>query len=183
MPNFKYHSPFSWLMKRLNLPKEKTFVGPALLWKRIIAFIIDIAILDMIFSFAFGWLISSSSSGNMSFSQTYEMMKSAAGSSELKTVFLIIFLLAFVYFYKLEKRYGQTIGKKLLNIYVVSTKEKFIWWQAFLRNIGLLPLLFLPIILLADPFFMAFSRTGQTLSEILSQTKSVEVFKYEQEVI
>jgi len=170
-------------MKSLNLPKEKTFVGPALTWKRIIAFIIDIIILDIVFSFAFGWLINSSISSEISFSQTYEMMNNAADSSELKTVFLIIFLLAFVYFYKLEKIYGQTIGKKILNIYVVSTKEKFIWWQAFLRNVGLLPLLFLPVILLADPFFMAFSRSGQTLSEILSQTKSVEVFKYGQEVI
>ena len=169
-------------MKKLKLPEEKKFVGPALIWKRLIAFLIDVLLLDIIFSFVFRGAIGSMIPEDATF---WEKMSIADTSNYegLYSLFIAIFLLSFLYFFTLEKRYGQTIGKKIFNIYVIAENEKLNYWQAFVRNMGFVPFLFLPIILFLDPFFMAFSKTGQTLSEMLSRTKSVEVFSYGNEVM
>ena len=39
--------------KSLNLPNERKFKGPAIIWKRFIAFIIDLLIIDFAFAYPF----------------------------------------------------------------------------------------------------------------------------------
>lgn len=165
-------------MKRLNLPKEKLFVGPALLWKRIVAFLVDMAILLFIVLYPFLNYIENSVKTDSSFGETLKLI---SANSKFTAISFAMWLLVFLYFFLLEKKMSQTIGKKLLNIYVVTDDNKNLGaWKSLLRNIELIPIFPFFILMVADPLFMLFNKTNQRLSEIISKTKVVAIYDLEQ---
>ena len=166
-------------MKRLNLPKEKVFIGPALLWKRIGAFLIDMMILVVFVMYPFRKLFERILPSNYSFSEMFNLLGSVQYTGYLVSIYLAYSILILMYFYFLEKKMGQTIGKKIMNIYVVSDTDNLKRWQFFVRNLVFIPVFPFDLLVLADPLFMIFTKTNQRLSEILSRTKVVEKFNYE----
>ena len=163
-------------MKRLNLPDEKAFVGPAMLWKRIIAFLIDLLILFLVVFIPFRSFISSRIPENYSFSEAYNMLSASQDSYYLIAAYMAMLLLMFLYFFMLEKKMSQTIGKKLMNLYIVSDTPEFKKWQALARNLLFIPIFPFDLLLLIDPISMLFTKSNQRLSEILSKTRVVEVY-------
>ena len=81
-----------------------------------------------------------------------------------------------MYFFLMEKNMSQTIGKKVMNIYVTSDSGRLSAWQALLRNMIFIPLFPFDFLMVADPFFMFFMKSGRRLSEILSKTNVVETY-------
>ena len=170
-------------MKKLNLPKERTFVGPAQLWKRFVAFFIDILIIYYAVLFPFWKLIENSVPTDMSFSQTKDyVMANSEQLSHLKIVFFFMLALMGMYFYMMEKRMGQTIGKKLMKIHVVTDNDGKTW-QYLVRNIVFLSVFPFILLWIIDPLFMIFTKTNQRLSEILSKTKVIERYSLEQNTV
>ena len=169
-------------MKRLNLPEEKAFIGPALLWKRIIAFLIDLFILLLVVFIPFRNFISSRIPENYSFSEAYSMLSASQDSYYLIAVYMTMLMLIFLYFFMLEKKMSQTIGKKLMNIYIVSDNAELKKWQALVRNLLFIPVFPFDLLLLIDPISMLFTKSNQRLSEILSRTRVVEVYSLEQKL-
>ena len=167
-------------MKNLNLPKEKVFTGPALLWKRIAAFLIDMAIIMFVVSFPFRKLLQNSVPQNYSFSQMYEYLSKSSGTSYLASVYFVMSILAFLYFYMCERKMSQTIGKKLMNVYVVSDNSETKRWQFLVRSLLFIPIFPFDLLFIADPLFMLFTKSNQRLSEILSRTRVVENYKFDQ---
>lgn len=168
-------------MKRLNLPKERTFTGPALLWKRIAAFFIDLVIINLIILFPFKSLFQGIIPADYSFSEAYRLLSASADYTGFITLAsFIMSILIILYFFMMEKEMGQTIGKMLMKIYVVSETNGIGRWQMLVRNIVFIPMF--PFILLwaLDPLFMFFTKTNQRLTEILSKTKVVEIYSFEQ---
>ena len=165
-------------MKRLNLPKEKLFVGPALLWKRIAAFLIDMAILLFIVLYPFLSYLENSVRSGASFGETLKLI---SADSKFTVVSFVMWMLVFLYFFLLEKKMSQTIGKKLLNIHIVTDDGKNLGaWKCLLRNLELIPVFPFFILIAVDPLFMLFNKTNQRLSEILSKTKVVAVYNLDQ---
>ena len=76
----------------------------------------------------------------------------------------------------LEKKMGQTIGKVLMRIYVVSDNNNLKTWQLLTRNLIFIPIFPFVLLWIIDPLFMFFTKTNQRLTEILSKTKVVEEF-------
>ena|SRR3989338_208750 len=168
-------------MGKLNLPKEREFVGTALVWKRILAFIIDIGILFIFVFFPLRNLLRAYITENTSFSEIYNNIVSSPDFAlPLMATYIVMLLLAFMYFFILESKMNQTIGKKLLNLYVVSNKDSFSKWQALVRNLAFIPIFPFDLLLIIDPLFMFFNKNSQRLSEILSRTKVVEIYKLDQ---
>ena len=168
-------------MKRLNLPKEKLFVGPALLWKRIAAFLIDILIINFAILFPFQSLFTKIFPRDYSFSEAFKLLSSSsayAGLINLISFFMAIFVI--LYFYILEKKMNQSIGKKIMKIYVASDANELKFWQVLVRNLVFLPVFPFILLWLIDPIFMLFNKTNQRLSEILSKTRVVGVYNLEQ---
>ncbi len=163
-------------MKRLNLPQEKTFVGPALIWKRIIAFFIDILIINLIVLFPFRSLFEGIIPKEHSFSEAYGLLSSIRFKGFISSVSIAISILIILYFFMLERKMGQTIGKRLMNIYVASDNNSLKSWQLFVRNIIFIPIFPLVLLWILDPLSMFLTKTNQRLSEILSRTKVVEKF-------
>ena len=163
-------------MKHLNLPQEKTFVGPALIWKRIIAFFIDMLIINLIVLFPFRSLFEGIIPKEHSFSEAYRLLSSISYKGFISSVSIAISMLIILYFFMLERKMGQTIGKRLMNIYVASDNNSLKSWQLFVRNIVFIPIFPLILLWILDPLSMFLTKTNQRLSEILSRTKVVEKF-------
>lgn len=164
-------------MARLRLPKERTFTGPALIWKRIAAFFIDMAIINLFVLFPFRKLFESIVPKDYSFSEAYKFLSSSAdftGFISLVSFIMSIFII--LYFYLLEKKMQQTIGKAIMKIYVISGNNELKKWQLLVRNIVFIPLFPFILLWLADPLFMLFNKSNQRLSEILSRTKVVQKY-------
>ena len=165
-------------MAKLNLPKEKTFTGPALLWKRIAAFFIDMALLGLIVFVPFRGVVAS----NLPQKSFWESLKSLASpdvAGYLLPFYIAMSVLTFLYFFMLENKMAQTIGKKAMKIYVVGDNKQLKKWQVFVRNLLFIPLFPFDLLVIADPIFMLFTKTNQRLSEILSKTIVVENYRFE----
>ena len=167
-------------MKNLKLPKEKIFTAPALIWKRIAAFLIDIMVINFTILFPFKTLLESFVPQNYSFTEAYNTMGSNLNTGYIAVVSVLMFLLVMLYFAKLEKKYGQTIGKRLLKLHVASDNKEIKSWQIYVRSIFFIPIFPFLLLWLLDPLFMIFTKTGQRLSEILSKTRTVENYNLEQ---
>ena len=177
-PNFKYSSVLSKLMDGLNLPKERYFIANALIWKRIAAFFIDLMIINLVVLLPFRAIFSGMIPKGKSFSETFELLsKSTQITNNLAIVAFVVSVFVILYFYKMEKNMSQTIGKKVVGIYVVSDKKELSVWQAVVRSLVFLPVFPFILLWLIDPIFMFFNKSNQRLSEILSKTRVVEKFR------
>lgn len=164
-------------MAKLNLPKERTFIGPALIWKRIAAFFIDIAIINFVVLLPFRSLFKNLIPKDYSFSEAYKFLSSSANYTGYMTILsFMMSILIISYFFLLEKKSFQSIGKMLMKIYVVSSNNELRTWQLLVRNLVFLPIFPFVLLWAIDPLFMFFTRTNQRLSEILSKTKVVEKY-------
>jgi len=163
------------MMKKLNLPKERTFTGPANAWKRVAAFAVDLLIINLIVLFPFRSLLQKIIPKSASFADAYNFLNHNSGFSAAITFLTVIAaFLSILYFYMLEKRLNQSIGKILFNIYVVSDNKELKRWQLLVRNMFLIPVFPFILLWILDPAFLFFTKTNQRLSEILSRTKVVE---------
>ncbi|MBI4738492.1 RDD family protein [Candidatus Woesearchaeota archaeon] len=165
----------------LELPQRHSFLGPAVLWKRALAFIIDLFVIDLFIFSSFRQILLSSLGSSAGFSATYHFLLS---NSEIRRALLYVFILVslFVlsYFILLEYLTGQTIGKMIVNILVVSVRDPnragtpgFL--QCLVRSIFLFPVVPFIILWLIDPIYYLFNK-DQRFLEYLSQTRVVERF-------
>ena len=167
-------------MPRLNLPKEQTFTAPALIWKRILAFIIDMLIINLFIFMPFRSLFSDILPETYGFMEAYASLSSES-LGQITTIAFVMGLFAMLYFVFMEKKMGQTIGKYLLKIRVEGNEKETKTWQFYLRSIFFIPVFPLILLWAADPIAMLFTKSNQRLSEIISKTKTVETFELKKE--
>lgn len=161
----------------LNLPKERTFVGPASIWKRIAAFASDLLILNVFVFFPFKGIFGKIIPDFQTFDEAYNYFVSNPGATQsLSLIALVMACIAILYFSWFELRLKQTPGKMIFHIFVQGEGEQLGFWQLVLRSLFVIPLFPFVLLWLADPLFMIFSKTNQRLSEILSKTKTVEEY-------
>jgi len=169
----------------MNL-KQKIVLANASLWKRIVAFIIDMFIINTFLLMPFKKLFKKIPS-SFNFSETYSYL---AYNTELKSfifkITLFASLIVFIYFILFETILNQTLGKMIFNIYVIprfSNENEVIqkgvkisFFKSMIRNLFIFP--FLPFIILwiVEPIIMFSSPLHQRLSEKLTQTRTVERF-------
>jgi uncharacterized RDD family membrane protein YckC len=164
---------------KLNLPQERKFVGNALLWKRIVAFLIDILILNFVIQFSFSGLFRRVIPEEGGFSEIYGFIQANQGFADtLVMVTIASSILILLYFVFMEKKMHQSIGKKIMNIYVVSAEktENIKLWQHIVRNLLFIPVFPFILLWILDPLFMFLTSNNQRLSEILSKTKVVQEY-------
>lgn len=150
-----------------------TFVRQARVWKRLLAFALDLYLSLMLFS-AFLLIVESEMPGNFS-----GMV--AAGFTPLAMA-AIVFASVFVLLYHVfsEWTVGQTIGMMLFGITVAQTQKKTAqkrtgmrFWQALVRNLFILPFFPFTILWVVEPMYYMFR--GERLLEHWTETQTVEV--------
>ena len=165
-------------MNNISLKKGKTFLAQASVLKRLIAFLIDILIVNLIILFPFRRIFGAIVPETESFSKTLDFLSNNSGLSGFITLIMFaVAFLAIMYFMLLEKKLNQTPGKMLFNLYVQSQTKDLKYWQLFVRSIFLIPLFPFVLLWIIDPIVMFFNKDSQRLSEILSKTKVVERYK------
>lgn len=164
---------------KLNLPEDREFTGPSLLWKRVIAFLIDLLAINFFVLIPFKPFFSELSPANASFSQIYDYLNSNPNFiSRITIISIFMSFMIMLYFISFEAKFGQSIGKKLMSLRVRSQTGKLKLWQHFIRNILFLPIFPFVLLWLLDPLFMLFSKSKQTLTEILSKTEVVQKYNF-----
>ena len=167
----------------LNLPKKSVFLGPATLWKRVLAFVVDLFILDFFVLSVFGGVVDKILGGTGELFTAYSMLQqNSVQADTLIMVFSIIVMLMLAYFVILQYATGQTLGCMLFDIHVVEQvgESKFIrpgFWQSVLRNIFIIPAVPFILLWVVDPLYLFFVKKGQRLTEMLSRTRVVERFE------
>ena len=128
-------------MKRLNIPKERVFIGPALLWKRIAAFFVDMIIINLVVLFPFRSLFQDIVPKDYSFSEAYKFLSTSTNyTGFITSVSFIMSILIILYFLMLEGKMNQTIGKALMGVYVISDSSTLKSWQLLTRNLVFIPI-------------------------------------------
>ena len=190
----------------LKLPRKKEFLGPASLWKRGLAFVIDLALINLIILAPFSSLYARLIPAQSSFMEMYQSLLSGTGpAAQLQTLSAISTVFIMLYFVLLEWRLGQTVGKMILNLSVIpfsgesitsppmpaktaskSSKkkqapenpQKITLVQSLLRNILFVPLFPFGLLWIAEPVSLLLSRTGQRLLERLSKTQTIQCYTF-----
>ena len=109
---------------------------PAPLWKRFLAYIIDILIIGLFIETSFIG-ISKMAFGDFSEKSLSEALKLSLTPQNyylLAVIGISIAILSLLYWSILEYKLGQSIGKMIFRIYTVSEKKKLTFLQALIRN-------------------------------------------------
>lgn len=158
----------------LNLPKQRTSVINSEFVRRAIAFFIDLLVIQFIIISPFRELLRLLIPTG-SFSKAYSMLSASQSPPAVYAISFFIAIMIFLYFTFSEYITGQSIGKKVMGLYVVSETERLSLSQVILRNLAIFP--FFPFIVLwiIDPGFMMFTKTQRRLSDIISRTKVIRL--------
>ena len=171
----------------LNLPKERIFFAKPPVWKRLLAFLIDLSIINLVVATPFRNILAQLVPRSQSYTEAYNYVLMNPGVSySLYVVTFLIAFLALIYFTILEWGLGQTIGKKLLGLWVVRdlgdniSKYKLAspgFWQCLLRHLIIIPITPFLLLWIIDPIVSMFSGKQQRLSEKITRTKVVAEYR------
>ena len=159
---------------KLRLPKEKVFTGPASLFRRFFAFVIDLLVIDLVIFFPFRGILEKTMP-KASYKEAYQFLISNPGYSKLISIIMVAAgILSIFYFALLEYKLNQSIGKMFLGVFVKNELKEKRFWQYLVRSMFLLPIFPFILLWILDPIFMFFTKNNQRLSEILSKTRTVQ---------
>ncbi len=163
----------------LSLLKKRSFKGPASIWKRLLAFIIDLFVIDFVCSYPFRKLLDGVIPQG-DFSEVYSFL---ANVGELRGLILSVSIAwgaaAMLYFALLEYyNSGQTIGKMVLDIKVESERKNLYFWQCLVRSIFLIPIFPIMLLWILDPLWLVYTKGQKRLSDLIAMTKVTENYTY-----
>ena len=123
-------------MKKYN-PLKELKDKEVSIWKRGLAFIIDIIIIEFIVGLNFNKLLENDINKDKSLVElfSYTLENYSLIQPKLLTISIITGIMALIYFTLFEFYLKQTLGKMLLKIKITSENKKLEFWQALLRNI------------------------------------------------
>lgn len=156
----------------LNKQVQITF-GPASILKRVLAFLLDLLIIN--------WVIASSFRNIIL--EGYFLSGSKVLLPQIVISLYFICFMMFLYFVIFEKVFSQTPGKMIFGLYVMSTKivdkslEKPTLLEIVLRNLHTLVLFPFTLLLLIDPINIFLNLNRQRLLEKLSNTIVIERYE------
>lgn len=170
-------------MARLNLPRQRIIQGPAVVWKRIVAFMIDLFIIDFIlfwpFERIFSRVIPESSRGISSLQQFFSASPGLASALTMTSV--VMGIIVVLYFALLEYYVGQTPGKMLFSIRVISSadgvKKEMRFWQCLVRSILWIPMFPFIVFWIIDPLYVLLNQQNQRLLELVSRTSTMQDYR------
>ncbi|HLC66695.1 MAG TPA: RDD family protein [Candidatus Nanoarchaeia archaeon] len=145
---------------------------PALLWKRVAAFVVDILVLDFTVFAPFRRIFAKAFPDFAMLRMAMEGHITFSGSLAFAAVSMAT--LAMLYFTLCESIVGQTVGKMLFRLRVAGIASPPGFWRCFIRSLFLLPVFPFIAFWLIDPLYMFFTRSSQRLLERLSRTATVE---------
>ena len=140
-------------------------------WKRSLAFIFDLLVINIIIFWPFQKLFSKYFTG---ISKENLMMSESLIPGKIYFAIMIIFILIWLYFTFFDYYLGQTIGQMMLNIKVISLTDNMLFWKALIRNAFVLPILpvfYIPILWIVETLYMIFYK--ERFLEKITATRTI----------
>ncbi len=160
--------------RKITAEKGRFMQVNAPIFRRILAFIVDLIIINLFIVSPYRSLFEKILPTE-SFMETFDLLQKMEGN--LGSIYIIIMLVIIsilCYFIILEKILGQTLGKRLMDIYVVDIEgRKLSIWQLFARSMFLIPVLPFMLLWIVDPVFTLFNKDNQRFMEYLTKSKTV----------
>lgn len=155
------------MVKTITIEKKQTSMT-----KRLIAYLIDVIIINLIIIMPFNKNLESLSMYNDDFFAAVNFfMNNPDKILQVTLISITIMILSVAYWTILEFKLRQSIGKMIMNIKVVSKKKNFTIWQCIVRNISK-PV---SLVFLFDVLYLLFNRKeNQRFFEKISDTTVIE---------
>lgn len=143
---------------------------PAALWKRAVAYIIDILIINLIIIYPFRNLLNLGEDAK--FTEVYSHLAASPPLMyNILFVFLSIIILTILYWAVFEYKFSQTVGKMIMRISVISIGGgKLSFNSAVVRNLSKISTFLLGL----EVIFMLYKKTNQRYLETVSRTEVIE---------
>ncbi len=158
-----------------KIPGHRVVALPAPWGRRILAFLIDLIILNIFVTGAFQKVIRKLLPAEASYAGIQAAIE--AQPSLATAVFFIAFLsgiFAILYFALLESQLGYSVGKLFMQIRVVALQnEELTLWKCVIRSLLMIPAFPFIILWVVDPLYALFSPLRQRLLERWSNTATV----------
>jgi uncharacterized RDD family membrane protein YckC len=151
----------------LNLPKERVYKRNASIIRRLLAFIVDLLVINLVIIWPFRSLLTKIFSPLMQNPFLVESIPSQA-----YVAIAIIAVIALLYFTLFEYSLNQTIGMSLLNLYA---EGNITFFTTIIRNLFIIPFFPFYILWIVDPLHLIF--TGERFTERITRTSTVEFTK------
>lgn len=151
-------------MLDLNLPKKRILITRAPIWKRILSFFLDVLFLDLLYYGLFKKYLLLPS---LTMEQVLSQQINLPAGFYLATISIGIITL--VYFTLFTYYFAQTLGMKLLGLYVGGERTIM---KCVIRNLYLLPFFPFTLFWLVEPFYLIFKK--ERLLEKWSKTTTIE---------
>lgn len=162
----------------LRLLKKRSFKGPASIWKRLFAFVLDLLLVDLVCGYPFRRILSRIIPKG-SYIEVYQFLVNNPGlKSTLLMMSISLGFIAMLYFSILEYYTGQTVGKILANIKVESDTKKLAFWQCLVGSLFLIPIFPLILLWIIDPLWLLYTKGNKRLSDVFARTKVVETYTF-----
>lgn len=154
--------------------RGKSFIAPASIFKRIIAFVIDILILDLIVLAPFDFLFQKMMPTG-SISQQISYIQNNPGLlNSFYPIMIFMSIIIVFYFTYLDYKIKQTPGKMLLGLYIIPEKKNRTFWNYLLSNITFVVARLFIIVWIIDFFYMISSPKNQRLTQKLNKILIVQ---------
>ncbi len=149
----------------LKLPKKRVLKVDASPLKRIIAFIVDLLLINLVIATPFRKILEPYVAG--SFQQNLDMISNAGTTFYL--AFFSIVVLAWLYLTLTQFYLKQTVGMMLFHLYVDG---RVTFFRCLLRNIFIIPFFPFYLFWIVDPVYYLFKKLR--FLEEMSQTKVIQ---------
>lgn len=161
-------------MVSLRLPKQRVATVPAPLFRRFLAFVLDMLVLDLAVTGPFRRLFLGLFGGGSMADIQLIVESSRSLSLTVMALLLLLGILFLSYFAILEFTLGQTLGKRLFRLRVENDQKRKQPWQYVVRSMFVIPVFPFIILWVVDPIHMLFSMGGRRWTEKLSRTRVVQ---------
>jgi uncharacterized RDD family membrane protein YckC len=160
--------------------KPKEIVVEANIFRRFLAFAIDLIIIQIIISISFGSLLDKVFRKDFS---TIEQITASLTDPLMIKIGMIVSLISLIYFAAMEYKLSQSLGKMLLNLHVQNDEKDKKIWQYVVRSFYFIPFFPFDLFWIIDPIYMIFDKDRRRFSETLSKTRTVGKMVIEHEAI
>lgn len=163
------------VINKLKLPHRDIIFIPALFWKRILAFVIDLLVIDLIIISPFRSIFEKLLSSELSFTTArayFELNPELL--NKLTGIIVIISILVISYFSVLQFKIRQTLGMMIFNLWIYTEDKQLSLWKCLISNISFIPIFPFIILWIIDPIFLGFSVSKQRLMQKLTGIYIVE---------
>ena len=135
--------------------RKEILYQSAPVWKRLVAFLLDMLILEFFVFSHFEALVTKLSLGN-----TFSPLV----LSQFTVLVFVMSMFVLLYFVVLECWLGQTLGYMALSIRLVGDLS---FWRVLVSNLSFLPVFPFVLLWLLDPLMILFSSTHQRFMHVL----------------